>query len=126
MPDLLSELPCHELVMVSGVSDLNNLSIGLFRTREIAEAAGGLMLAAEKHSRHPEWTGYTITHHAEIAAAVKKASMYDALRDADPDAGHPYIARERQDSWGNWKTEWLGGLEADRAIDTAMTPETTP
>ena len=57
------------------------------------------------------------THHAEIAEAVKLAKWYRGLRDADPDNGEPYIARERQDSWGNWKTEWLGGLDADRALD---------
>ena len=57
------------------------------------------------------------THHAEIAEAVKLAKWYRGLRDSDPDNGEPYIARERQDSWGNWKTEWLGGLDADRALD---------
>lgn len=56
-------------------------------------------------------------HHSAIEAAV---SRYQALRDADPYSGVPYIARECWDSWGNLKTEWLGGLDADRAIDAAI------
>lgn len=56
-------------------------------------------------------------------ADVRDAARYRWLRDADPDSGSPYIARQRQDSWGNWKDEWLGLLEADRAIDAARKGE---
>jgi len=55
-----------------------------------------------------------------LEAAERDAARYRNARDADPDSGRPYIAREGQDSWGNWKTVWLGSLEADRAIDAAM------
>jgi hypothetical protein len=55
-----------------------------------------------------------------LEAAERDAERYQRLRDADPDSGAPYIARERQDSWGNWKTEWLGGLNADLTIDATQ------
>lgn len=63
------------------------------------------------------------THAEQIERDARDAERYRLARDADPDSGSPYIARERQDSWGNWKTEWLGSSEADQAIDTAMHKE---
>ena len=73
---------------------------------------------------------FIATHHATLAdmakrmeAAERDAARYQRLRDVDPDIGAPYIARERQDSWGNWKTEWLGGVDADAAIDATQEGE---
>lgn len=81
------------------------------------DAVAGLMSGFDRQRFTAELERWFRTHHAEIAEAVKLAKWYRGLRDSDPDNGEPYIARERQDSWGNWKTEWLGGLDADRALD---------
>jgi hypothetical protein len=62
----------------------------------------------------------------KLEAAAVDAERYRFVRDADADAELPHVAKQRCDSWGNWRTEWLGSLEADRAIDAAIAASQPP
>lgn len=64
--------------------------------------------------------GETSPAHTSEARDLTDAKRYRFLREADADAELPYVAIQRIGSWGNWKTDWLMGDEADAAIDAAM------